>query len=75
MIPSVLVKPNLDDVQESLMIAGKTIAGVAKGVAQWDGGNKEAKSEKVKSEKLIISMKMTYHLKLTRIFDQCLIFH
>lgn len=46
MIPSVLVKPSLDDVQEALMIIGKTIAGVAKGVAQWNGGHKD-KNDKV----------------------------
>lgn len=43
MIPSVLVKPSLDDVQEALMVSGKTIAGVAKGVAQWDSGMKNGK--------------------------------
>ncbi|XP_011504753.1 PREDICTED: dynein heavy chain 5, axonemal [Ceratosolen solmsi marchali] len=48
MIPTVLVKPSLDDVQEVLMSAGKTIAGVAKGVAQWNGGSKDTKNIKVK---------------------------
>ena len=53
MIPSVLIKPNLDDVQESLMTAGKTIAGVAKGVAQWDAGTKDAKNERVSNIKFM----------------------
>ncbi|CAG5099433.1 Similar to DNAH5: Dynein heavy chain 5 [Cotesia congregata] len=35
MIPSVVIKPSLEQVQEALTIAGKAIAGVAKGVAQW----------------------------------------
>lgn len=36
MIPAVTVKPSLDDVQEALTSVGKTITGVAKGVAQWN---------------------------------------
>lgn len=40
MIPSVVVKPSLEEVQEALTAAGKTIAGVSKGVAQWSAGNK-----------------------------------
>ncbi|XP_008556957.2 dynein axonemal heavy chain 5 [Microplitis demolitor] len=35
MIPSVVVKPSLEQVQDALTVAGKAIAGVAKGVAQW----------------------------------------
>ena len=41
MIPSVIVRPSLDEVQEALTAAGKLIAGVAKGVSQWNtDGNK-----------------------------------
>lgn len=36
MIPVVTVKPSLDDVQEVLTLIGKIIAGVAKGVSQWN---------------------------------------
>lgn len=36
MIPVVTVKPSLDDVQEVLILVGKTIAGVARGVSQWN---------------------------------------
>lgn len=38
MIPNVSIKPNLDEVQEALITAGKNMTGVAKGVAQWTGG-------------------------------------
>lgn len=38
MIPNVVIKPNLEEVQEALVQAGKNIAGVSKGVAQWTGG-------------------------------------
>ncbi|XP_063990451.1 dynein axonemal heavy chain 5 [Diachasmimorpha longicaudata] len=38
MIPSVVVKPSLEEVQETLTVAGKAIAGVSKGVAQWSAG-------------------------------------
>ncbi|XP_033231151.1 dynein heavy chain 5, axonemal [Belonocnema kinseyi] len=38
MIPTVIVRPSLDEVQEALTSIGKTIAGVAKGVSQWNTG-------------------------------------
>lgn len=38
MIPNVSIKPNLDDLQETLTITGKNISGVSKGVAQWTSG-------------------------------------
>lgn len=41
MIPSVAIRPSLDDLQEALVQAGKNIAGVSKGVAQWNSGKDE----------------------------------
>jgi hypothetical protein len=38
MIPRVVVRPSLEDVQEALVAAGKFITGVSKGVGQWTGG-------------------------------------
>lgn len=38
MIPNIVIRPSLEDTQEALVIAGKNITGVAKGVAQWTGG-------------------------------------
>lgn len=38
MIPNVAIRPTLDELQDALMIAGKNITGVAKGVAQWSSG-------------------------------------
>ncbi|RZF32385.1 hypothetical protein LSTR_LSTR001849, partial [Laodelphax striatellus] len=38
MIPNVVIRPSLEEVQEALMTAGKSMTGVAKGVAQWTGG-------------------------------------
>lgn len=38
MIPNVSVTPTLDDIQEVLLLAGKHISGLSKGVAQWTGG-------------------------------------
>lgn len=32
------IQPNLDEVQETLVQAGKNITSVAKGVGQWTGG-------------------------------------
>lgn len=37
-IPNVVIKPNLDELQEILISAGKNITGIAKGVAQWTSG-------------------------------------
>ncbi|XP_063235253.1 dynein axonemal heavy chain 5 [Bacillus rossius redtenbacheri] len=37
-VPSVTVRPSLDEVQEALVAAGRNMAGVAKGVGQWTGG-------------------------------------
>ncbi len=41
MIPNIAVRPSLDDLQEALVLAGKNIAGVSKGVAQWGAGRDE----------------------------------
>lgn len=37
-IPNVVIKPNLDELQDILTTAGKNITGIAKGVAQWTSG-------------------------------------
>lgn len=36
MIPNIAIRPSLDDLQEALVQTGKNIAGVSKGVAQWN---------------------------------------
>ncbi|KAJ9592734.1 hypothetical protein L9F63_015614, partial [Diploptera punctata] len=38
MIPKVVVRPSLEEVQEALVAAGKYITGVSKGIGQWTGG-------------------------------------
>nr|XP_023020662.1 dynein heavy chain 5, axonemal [Leptinotarsa decemlineata] len=38
LIPKVGIKPNLEEVQEVLLSAGKSITSVAKGVGQWTAG-------------------------------------
>lgn len=38
MIPNVSVTPTLEEIQEILVLAGKHISGLSKGVAQWTGG-------------------------------------
>lgn len=37
-IPNVVIKPNLEELQEILITAGRNISGIAKGVAQWTSG-------------------------------------
>ncbi|XP_049782831.1 dynein axonemal heavy chain 5 [Schistocerca cancellata] len=41
MIPKVVVRPSLEDVQDALATAGKNISSVAKGVGQWTGGQSQ----------------------------------
>lgn len=36
MIPNIAIRPSLDDLQEALVQTGRNIAGVSKGVAQWN---------------------------------------
>lgn len=38
LIPKVAVQPNLDEVQDALVSAGRMITSVSKGVGQWSGG-------------------------------------
>lgn len=38
MIPNVSVNPTLEEIQEVLVLGGKHISGLSKGVAQWTGG-------------------------------------
>ena len=38
MIPNIVIRPTLDELQDALITAGKNITGVAKGVAQWSSG-------------------------------------
>lgn len=42
MIPAVVIRPSLDDIQEALINVGKTIAGVSRGVAQWECDDKKS---------------------------------
>lgn len=38
LIPKVSIKPSLEEVQDVLILAGKNITSVARGVGQWSGG-------------------------------------
>lgn len=48
MIPNVSIKPNLDDLQETLTIVGKNISGVSKGVAQWTSSKDNVHTQPLK---------------------------
>lgn len=45
-IPNVIIKPNLEELQEIIITAGKNITGIAKGVAQWTSGKENPVSSK-----------------------------
>lgn len=38
MIPNVSIRPTIDELQDAIIVAGKNITGVSKGVAQWASG-------------------------------------
>lgn len=38
LIPKVAIQPTLEEVQDILVLAGKNITSVSKGVGQWTGG-------------------------------------
>jgi len=40
MIPSIVIRPGINELQELMIQAGKIMVGVAKGVAQWCGNKK-----------------------------------
>lgn len=42
MIPSIVIRPSINELQELMVQAGKLMIGVAKGVGQW-AGNKKTK--------------------------------
>nr|XP_034839773.1 dynein heavy chain 5, axonemal [Maniola hyperantus] len=52
LIPNVSVNPTLEEIQDVLVLAGKHISGLSKGVAQWTGG----KPPKVQSMSVPINM-------------------
>lgn len=37
-IPNIIIEPSMNEIQDCLMLAGKYISGVSKGVAQWTAG-------------------------------------
>jgi len=49
MIPSIVIRPGISELQELMIQAGKIMVGVAKGVGQWSG-NKKTKVIKVVSK-------------------------
>jgi len=40
MIPSIVIRPDINELQELMIQAGKMMVGVAKGVGQWSGNKK-----------------------------------
>lgn len=40
MIPSIVIRPDINELQELMVQAGKMMVGVSKGVSQWSGNKK-----------------------------------
>lgn len=40
MIPSIVIRPSINELQELMIQAGKLMLGVSKGVGQWSGNKK-----------------------------------
>ncbi|KAG5886924.1 hypothetical protein JTB14_034200 [Gonioctena quinquepunctata] len=65
LIPKVGIKPNLEEVQEVLLSAGKSITCVAKGVGQWTAGQLQKPGKgpaKTKEEDFRIRRRRLYRL-------------
>lgn len=66
MIPNISVYPTLEEIQEVLILAGKHISGLSKGVAQWSGG----KSTKV----VLIIISTHFKIYSWMVFNKSMIF-
>ncbi|XP_017781875.1 PREDICTED: dynein heavy chain 5, axonemal [Nicrophorus vespilloides] len=60
MIPKVSIQPNLEDVQEILIMAGKLITSVSKGVGQWTGGKPQTPPAKTSGWKKLVDKSNTF---------------
>lgn len=49
MIPSIVIRPDINELQDTMTQAGKMMVGVAKGVGQWSG-NRKTKVRDIKFE-------------------------
>lgn len=54
MIPSIVIRPSINELQDIMIQAGKMMVGVAKGVGQWSGNKKT---------KVSLPYKITYEKK------------
>ena len=57
MIPNVSIRPNLDELQETLILVGKNITGVSKGVAQWTSGKENVQNLKFLLKSKLLNLK------------------
>lgn len=57
MIPSIVIRPGINELQDVMIQAGKMMVGVAKGVGQWSGNKKT---------KVSLQYKMVFEEEKTR---------
>lgn len=67
MIPNVAIRPSLDELQEVLIQAGKNIAGVAKGVGQWNSGKENSQIAAI-SQRLVRNQKDDSKTRRRRVY-------
>lgn len=73
MIPSIAIRPSLDDLQEALVQAGKNIAGVSKGVAQWNSGRDEERCTtqiNPKGPRAVVANERSNRRKVYRVYSE-----
>lgn len=62
MIPRVAIVPTLDEIQDILIIAGRYITSVSKGVGQWTGGKSKV------SNLFFVAFLQRSYLKYSQVF-------
>lgn len=69
MIPSIVIRPGINELQELMIQAGKTMVGVAKGVGQWSGNKKtKVTFDDINDCKCVLSVAKMFEIYPTCIF-------
>lgn len=70
MIPNISIRPTLDELQDALVQAGKTVTGVSKGVAQWNSRELHSQFNRKTSQKNINLDERAQRRKLYRLLSE-----
>lgn len=70
MIPNISIRPTLDELQEALVQAGKTVTGVSKGVSQWNSRENQLQVARKTSQKNMNLSDKARRRKLYRLLSE-----